>query len=68
MLPSMISRQKLESLILACGVAISRFPFRSHDPYDLDSVNFVLAMNRFDPRVYQPIGPVISCTSVWDAC
>src|SRR6266851_3215534 len=56
-LPSMISRQKLEPLILACAVAISRFAFRSHDLYDLDSVNFALAMERFDPRVHQPHPP-----------
>ncbi len=51
---SMISRQKLEPLILACAVAISRFAFRSHDLYDLDLVNFALAMERFDPRIHQP--------------
>jgi len=50
----MISRQKLEPLILACAVAISRFAFRSHDLYDLDLVNFALAMERFDPRIHQP--------------
>jgi Protein of unknown function (DUF2723) len=53
----MISRQKLEPLILVCAVAISRFAFRSHDLYDLDSVNFALAMERFDPRVHQPHPP-----------
>jgi 4-amino-4-deoxy-L-arabinose transferase-like glycosyltransferase len=53
----MISWQKLEPLILACAVAISRFAFRSHDLYDLDSVNFALAMEHFDPRIYQPHPP-----------
>ena len=33
-------------------VAISRFAFRSRYLYDLDSVNFELAMQRFDPRVH----------------
>jgi hypothetical protein len=31
-----------------------RFAFRSRYLYDLDSVNFALAMERFDPRVHQP--------------
>jgi hypothetical protein len=31
--------------------------FRSHYLYDLDSVNFALAMQRFDPRVHQPHPP-----------
>lgn len=51
------TRQKLEVLLLACGVAVSRFVFRSHDLYDLDSVNFALGMARFDPRVHQPHPP-----------
>lgn len=53
----MISRQKLELSLLATGVAVSRLAFRSHDLYDLDSVNFALAMARFDPRVHQPHPP-----------
>src|SRR5262249_27074628 len=39
------------------AVAISRILFRSHAPYDIDSVNFVLAMQRFDPSVHQPHPP-----------
>lgn len=39
------------------AVAISRWMFRSHYLYDLDSVNFALAMRRFDPRVHQPHPP-----------
>jgi hypothetical protein len=38
-------------------VAVSRLAFRSHDLYDLDSVNFALAIGRFDPRVHQPHPP-----------
>jgi hypothetical protein len=38
-------------------VAASRLAFRSHDLYDLDSVNFALAIGRFDPRVHQPHPP-----------
>jgi Protein of unknown function (DUF2723) len=52
-----ISRQKLEVCLLAGAVAVSRFAFRSHDLYDLDSVNFALAIGRFDPRVHQPHPP-----------
>jgi hypothetical protein len=52
-----ISRQNLEVCLLACGVAVSRFAFRSHDLYDIDSVNFALGMGRFDPRVHQPHPP-----------
>lgn len=53
----MTFRQKLELWLLAGGVAISRFVFRSHDLYDLDSVNFALGMRRFDPWVHQPHPP-----------
>jgi hypothetical protein len=42
---------------MAGAVAVSRFAFRSHDLYDLDSVNFALGMERFDPRVHQPHPP-----------
>ena len=53
----MISRQKLDISLLVAGVAGARFLFRSHYLYDLDSVNFALAIRRFDPRVYQPHPP-----------
>ena len=53
----MTFRQKLEVCLLAGTVGISRFAFRSHDLYDLDSVNFALGMARFDPRVHQPHPP-----------
>ena len=43
--------------LLALGVAVSRLAFRSHDLYDLDSVNFALGITRFDPRVHQPHPP-----------
>jgi len=43
------TRQKLELYLLTGAVAISRFAFRSHDLYDIDSVNFALGMERFDP-------------------
>jgi hypothetical protein len=53
----MVYRQKLSLVLLTGAVAITRFVFRSHYLYDLDSVNFALAMQRFDPRVHQPHPP-----------
>ncbi|MGH9616862.1 MAG: ArnT family glycosyltransferase [Acidobacteriaceae bacterium] len=53
----MTSRSKLDISLLASAVAVTRFAFRSHFLYDLDSVNFALAIGRFDPRVYQPHPP-----------
>jgi hypothetical protein len=38
-------------------VALSRFLFRSRYLYDVDSVNFALALRHFDPAVYQPHPP-----------
>jgi hypothetical protein len=38
-------------------VGLSRYLFRSHLLYDLDSVNFALGMARFDPSVNQPHPP-----------
>src|SRR6266702_2663708 len=56
-LDGMIARQKVELLLLAGVVGVSRFAFRSHDLYDLDSVNFALALKHFDPRLHQPHPP-----------
>ncbi len=53
----MTYRQKLSLVLLTGAVAITRFVFRSHSLYDLDSVNFALAMQRFDPHVHQPHPP-----------
>jgi hypothetical protein len=53
----MTYRQKLTLVLLVGAVAITRFAFRSRYLYDLDSVNFALAMQRFDPRVHQPHPP-----------
>jgi hypothetical protein len=58
----------LDSALLVCAVAATRFTFRSHYLYDIDSVNFALGMGRFDPRVYQPHPPAIFSTYAWDAC
>ena len=50
-------KEKLFLALLTGTVAISRWLFRSHYLYDLDSVNFALAIGRFDPRVHQPHPP-----------
>lgn len=46
-----------EILLLAGATAITRFLFRSHNLYDLDSLGFALGVEHFDPRVYQPHPP-----------
>jgi 4-amino-4-deoxy-L-arabinose transferase-like glycosyltransferase len=43
--------------LLVAATALSRFAFRSRYLYDIDSVNFALAIGRFDPRVHQPHPP-----------
>ena len=53
----MTYRQKIELLLAAGTVLITRLLFRSHDLYDIDSVNFGLGIHRFDPRVYQAHPP-----------
>jgi hypothetical protein len=53
----MLSHQRLECAVFAALVAVSRYLFRSHLLYDIDSVNFALGMARFDPTVHQPHPP-----------
>jgi hypothetical protein len=53
----MNSRPALDAAILAAVTALTRFAFRSHYLYDVDSVNFALALKRFDPSVHQPHPP-----------
>jgi hypothetical protein len=55
--PTMTSRQALDTAILIAATALTRFVFRSHYLYDIDSVNFALALKRFDPSVHQPHPP-----------
>jgi hypothetical protein len=50
-------RQPPDAFILIVATAFTRFIFRSHYLYDIDSVNFALAMKRFDPSVHQPHPP-----------
>jgi hypothetical protein len=52
-----LSRDKLECGLLVAAVALTRFLFRSHYLYDIDSVNFALAIQRFDPGAHQPHPP-----------
>ncbi|HUJ48894.1 MAG TPA: DUF2723 domain-containing protein, partial [Bryobacteraceae bacterium] len=42
---------------LTCLVAITRVACRSRYLYDIDSVNFGLALDRFSPRLHQPHPP-----------
>ena len=53
----MNSRQAPDAAILIAATALTRFAFRSHYLYDIDSVNFALALKRFDPSVHQPHPP-----------
>src|ERR1035441_7456728 len=55
--PLVNTRQTVSSAILIAATALSRFVFRSHYLYDVDSVNFALALKRFDPSVHQPHPP-----------
>jgi hypothetical protein len=49
--------RNVDAAVFALTVGLSRFAFRSHDLYDLDSVNFALGMTHFDPRLHQPHPP-----------
>lgn len=53
----MRDRSPLWALLLVGAVALTRFVFRSHYLYDIDSVNFGLSLRRFDPAVFQPHPP-----------
>jgi len=53
----MSRRDRLHITLITSVVALTRLIFRSHALYDLDSVNFALAMRRFDPAVHQPHPP-----------
>jgi 4-amino-4-deoxy-L-arabinose transferase-like glycosyltransferase len=57
MTTSVLFRQRLECVLFAALVLISRLLFRSQLLYDLDSVNFALGVSRFDPTVHQPHPP-----------
>lgn len=57
LLSGMLSRRNWICVLLVVVVAVTRFLFRSQYLYDLDSVNFALAVQRFDPTVHQPHPP-----------
>ena len=50
-------RQRIDIALLIGAVALTRFLCRSRYLYDIDSVNFALAIGRFDPRTHQPHPP-----------
>jgi len=47
----------LDCALLLAATGISRYLCRSHFLYDIDSVNFALAMDHFDPALHQPHPP-----------
>jgi 4-amino-4-deoxy-L-arabinose transferase-like glycosyltransferase len=51
------NRKKLDYVLLVAAAALTRFLFRSRLLYDLDSVNFALALDKFDPARHQPHPP-----------
>jgi len=53
----MTSSRAVDLAILIAATALTRFGFRSHYLYDVDSVNFALALDRFDPSAHQPHPP-----------
>ena len=50
-------RKMFDIAALIAATGLTRFAFRSHYLYDIDSVNFALALNRFDPASHQPHPP-----------
>lgn len=54
---SMNARQARDSVLLIAATAFTRTALRSRFLYDIDSVNFALAIQRFDPAVHQPHPP-----------
>lgn len=55
--PTVLTPSRRDWLILLATVALTRWTFRSRFLYDIDSVNFALALDRFDPAVHQPHPP-----------
>ncbi len=53
----MTCRARWDVALLAIAVAVTRLACRSRYLYDLDSVNFALALRRFDPATHQPHPP-----------
>jgi len=55
--PGSLRLELLHCATLVAGAALTRYPCRSHYLYDVDSVNFALALDHFDPALYQPHPP-----------
>lgn len=53
----MLVRDRWNLGLFVGTIAVTRFLFRSHRLYDIDSVNFALAMERFNPAAHQPHPP-----------
>ncbi|MEP6960970.1 MAG: hypothetical protein ABI995_02770, partial [Acidobacteriota bacterium] len=51
------SNPMLECACLAAATLATRYATRSRVLYDLDSVNYALALDVFDPAVHQPQPP-----------
>ena len=54
---TLTEKWRLEAAALIAATGLTRFLFRSHYLYDIDSVNFALALKRFDTTVHQPHPP-----------
>jgi hypothetical protein len=54
---NLTEKWRLEAAALIAATGLTRFLFRSHYLYDIDSVNFALALKRFDTTVHQPHPP-----------
>jgi hypothetical protein len=52
-----VSEGLQDKLILSALVLFSRFLFRSHYLYHMDSVNFALGLSHFSPVIHQPQPP-----------
>jgi Protein of unknown function (DUF2723) len=55
--PTALTPSRRDWLILIATAALTRWTFRSRFLYDIDSVNFALALGRFDPALHQPHPP-----------
>jgi len=53
----MDARRASDCALLISATALTRTVFRTRFLYDIDSVNFALALQRFDPAVHQPHPP-----------
>ena len=54
---TLIENRRTDVAALIAATGLTRFAFRSHYLYDIDSVNFALALRRFDTAVHQPHPP-----------